>query len=322
MPRPFRFGVIAERFSDREALIRTARAAESAGYATYLVRDHFAAEPFGPQLAPLVTLATVAAVTKTLRVGTLVFDNDYRHPAILAKEVATLDLLSGGRCEFGIGAGWLRAEYKAAGMPYDAPGVRISRLQEAVQVYKQLFIGGRASFAGTYYDVRDLECYPLSAQRPHPPLLIGGGGKRILSFAAREADIVGVLTSSVASGTISFDPVERLAETIMEKIGWIRDAAGERFDALELSLIPSVVVTDDRERAATTYAHERGWNGITTMQVLDMPAVLIGTTDEIVAALHERRERYGFSYFVVTDSDMEAFAPVVARLTTPGSGVR
>ncbi len=322
MARPFRFGVIAERFSDREALVRTAQAAESAGYATYLMRDHFAAEPFGPQLAPLVTLATVAAVTETLRVGTLVFDNDYRHPAVLAKEVATLDLLSGGRFEFGIGAGWLRAEYEAAGMPYDAPGVRISRLQEAVRVYKQLFAGGRATFAGAHYDVRELECYPLPAQRPHPPLLIGGGGKRILSFAAREADIVGVLTSSVASGTISFDPAERLAETVAEKIGWIRDAAGDRFDALELSLIPSVVIADDRERAATDYARERGWESIAAARVLDMPAVLIGTVDEIVAALHERRERYGFSYFVVADADMEAFAPVVARLTTPGGDVR
>jgi len=168
-PRPFRFGVLGEHARTPGALVGTARAAEAAGYVTFLLRDHLVAEPFGHQLAPLVALATVAAATTTLRVGTLVLANDFRHPAVLAKEVATLDVLSGGRFELGIGAGWLRDEYARAGLGFDRAGVRIDRLEEALRVLKDLLGGGPVTVEGDHYALAGLANFPRPAQRPRPP---------------------------------------------------------------------------------------------------------------------------------------------------------
>jgi probable F420-dependent oxidoreductase len=196
-PRPFRFGVLGESVRSAADLVDTAQRAEGAGYATYLMRDHFIEEPFGHQLAPVTALATAAAATKTLRVGSLVICNDYRHPAVLAKEVATLDLLSGGRFELGLGAGFSQPEYEAAGVPYDPPGVRVDRLVEALQVLKGLFGAGPFTFSGRYYTVKDLALFPKPVQRPHPPILVGAGGKRMLSIAAREANIIGIQTATL-----------------------------------------------------------------------------------------------------------------------------
>ncbi len=167
--RPFRFGVFAEGVRSREALLDTARRAEDAGFATFLIRDHFIAEPFGDQLAPLTTLATVAGMTRTLRIGSLVFANDYRHPVVLAKEVATLDVLSEGRVELGVGAGFSRAEYEQAGMAFDPPSVRVERLEEALQVIKGLFSDTPFTFVGQHYSVSGLNSFPKPLQRPHPP---------------------------------------------------------------------------------------------------------------------------------------------------------
>lgn len=312
--RPFRFGVIGEGVRDREGLLATARAAEAAGYDTFLLRDHLIAEPFGPQLAPLVALAAVAGTTARLRLGTLVLANDFRRPAVLAKEAATLDLLSGGRFELGVGAGWLREEYGRAGIPFDAAGVRVGRFGEGVRALKGLLGGGAASFAGSHYALDALETFPGPTQRPRPPILIGAGSRRMLGIAGREADIVGILTSSVASGTLASDPAGMGPAAVEEKLGWVRAGAGARFGEIELSLVPSIVVAGDERAAAARFAAERGWDGVGVDETLAMPSVFVGTVERIAGEMRARRERYGFSYYVVSDAALTAFAPVVAAL--------
>lgn len=315
MTHPFRFGVFGESIRTRAELIDTAQAAEAAGYATFLLRDHFIAEPFGHQLAPLAALATVAAVTERLRIGSLVFANDYRPPVLLAKEAATLDVLSGGRFEFGLGTGFLRAEYEQAGIAFDTPGVRVARFAEALHVFKGLFSGAPFTFSGQFYRIEGFESFPIPVQRPHPPIVVGAGGRRMLALAAREADVIELLTTSTANGILSRDPATRLASAVARQIGWIREAAGERFDAIELSTVISVVIAERRREAAERFARERGWDGVTPDDILAMPTVFIGSVDEIIAEMRERRERYGFSYYVVSDRDMAAVAPIVTRLT-------
>lgn len=311
---PFRFGVVLESVRDERSLRDTVQRAESAGYATVLIRDHFAAEPFGPQLAPLTTLATVAAHSTSLRLGTLVIDNDFRHPAVLAKETATLDLLSGGRVELGLGAGWLAAEYQQTGIPFDSPGTRIARLEESITILKGLLSGKPVTFHGEHYRVTGLESFPKPVQNPHPPLLLGGGAKRMLSLAGREADIISVLSTSVASGVQLDTVAERSSARLAEKVAWIRDAAGDRFESIELSLFPDIHIADDHMTAAGQIAEARGWH-VSPETVLEMPAVLIGSVGRIAENLHERRQKLGFSYFVVSDTDLETVAPVVALLS-------
>ena len=313
-PRPFRFGVICEQMQSAEAWVTKARRAEGYGYATFLIRDHFIQEPFGDQLAPLIALLAATNATKTLRVGSLVLDNDYRHPVMLAKEAATLDLLSEGRFELGIGAGWLRSEYEQAGMAFETAGVRVSRLEEAIHVLKGLFADQPLTFTGTHYTVTNLNGFPKPIQRPHPPLLVGAGSKRMLALAAQEADIVGILPKALPNGTISEEITERLPATMAQKVEWIRQAAGERFHELELNMIMTPIFTEQRLQRAEQLARERGWSGIAGEAVLDMPSIFIGTPDQIIEDLQRRRERYGFSYFVVSDASMEAFAPVVSHL--------
>jgi probable F420-dependent oxidoreductase len=312
--RPFRFGALGERIRSGEELVATARRAEALGYATLLLRDHFVPEPFGDQLAPMVALTAAAGATRTLRVGTLVLDNDYRHPVLLAKEAATLDLLSGGRFELGIGAGWLREEYRRAGMPFDAPGVRVGRLEESLRVLKGLLAGGPLEFAGAHYAVTGLEGFPPPVQRPRPPILVGAGSRRMLGIAGREADIVGILPRALPDGTISEALSERSPATIAEKVGWVREAAGDRFDRVELSMVATVLVAADHAAAAERLAVEEGWGGGAAERVLEMPSVFLGPVERIVDQLQARRERYGFTYYVVPDGAMEAVAPVVERL--------
>ena len=309
--RPFRFGVFAENARSRETLLATGRRAEEGGYSTLLIRDHFIAEPFGHQLGPLTALATVASVTNKLRVGTLVFANDYRHPVLLAKEAATLDILSGGRFELGLGAGFSRAEYERAGMPLDPAGVRVDRLEEALRVLKGLFADAPLTFAGRHYTLTNLDGFPKPLQRPHPPILVGAAGRRMLSIAAREADIIGFQTVSTAKGTVTQDPEARLASTVAEKVELVRRVAGERFGEIELSMVVSVIVTDDRHQAAKQFARDRGWSSVSAEQVLEMPSVFIGTVAQVVAEMQVRRERYGFSYYVVLDHIMDTVAPIV-----------
>ena len=312
--RPFRFGIINEHAHRADAWVAQARRAEALGYSTFLIRDHFTPDFFGDQLAPFTALMAAAAATTELRIGTLVIDNDYRHPVVLGKEAATLDLLSGGRLELGLGAGWLRSEYDRAGLSFDPAAVRIDRLEEAIRVLKDLFAGEPFTFTGKHYVVDGLAGFPRPAQRPHPPLLLGAGSPRMLRLAGREADIVGILGNSTRSGTLVDDPAERLAASVEKKVASVREGAGIRFDDVELSTIVNVLVTPDRRRQAEALITTRGWSGVTPDDVLDMPTFLIGTIDEMVATLEARRARFGLSYYVVSDAALETFAPVVARL--------
>lgn len=310
---PFRFGVINEQMHTPAAWFDHVRRIEALGYATLLLRDHFVPDFFGDQYAPLPALMAAAGVTTTLRLGTMVIDNDYRHPVMLAKEAATLDCFSGGRVELGIGAGWLRTEYEQAGLPFERAGVRIDRLEEAIGVIKGFWADQPLTFAGEHYRVTGIDGTPKPVQRPHPPLLVGGGKERMLKLAGRTADIVGILTSDVSRGTLVSDQNERTPAAVAQKVQWIREGAGERFAEIELSLIPTIIVTDDRRGQTEALIRRQGWE-VTVDEVWQMPSVLIGSVDKIEEDLRTRRADYGFSYFVVSDAEMAAFAPVVARL--------
>ena len=312
--RPFRFGVIHEEPRDAPAWPGHVRRIEELGFSTLLIRDHFVADFFGDQPAPLLALASAAALTSRLRLGTMVLAADYRHPVMLAKEAATLDSLSGGRLELGLGAGWLRREYDGAGIPFDPIGVRIDRLEETIRILEGLWGDGPFSFAGKHYTVADLDGYPKPAQRPRPPLLIGGGRRRILTLAGRTADVVGILTTSVATGTVVDDASERLAGAVAQKLAWVHEGAGARYQDIELSLIPTLIFEEDRDRAAASLIAARGWQGVTPADVFEMPSVFIGSLDEVADQMEARRARYGFSYYVVSDAQLDRAAPLVARL--------
>lgn len=310
--RPFRFGIAVATdpgdIPSREAWIALAHKTEDLGYATFLVADHFINE-----YLPIAALMFAADATRTLRVGSYVFDNNYRHPVLLAKEVAAIDRLSGGRFELGMGAGWYRAEYDQVGLTFDRPGVRIQRLEEALAILKQFFTQDSITFAGDHYTVNDLKAVPKPTQRPHPPIFIGGGAKKVLSLAGREADIVGL--SERVNDDGSFDAAERTEAALKQKVEWVRQAAGERFSAMELNmLISTVIVTDERQQVAEQHARESAMVGMTAEDVLANPFSLIGTVEYMVETLQRRREELGISYLTVTFRDMEAFAPVVARL--------
>jgi len=304
--RLFRFGVTVPSVSAGSAWAEKARRVERLGFSVLAVPDHFR-----DQLAPVPALTAAALATTRLRVGSLVFCNDFRHPVVLAKEAATLDVLSGGRFELGLGAGWLKAEYDQAGIPFDAPATRVERLEEAVTIVKGLLAGERVTFTGRHYSIADLEGRPVPVQRPHPPILIGGGGQRTLSLAAREASIVGFVPRALKDGS-GLDRTDFGEAALRQKIQWARAADGDRFDSLELNaLIQAVVVSDQRTHTADQLAARFK---VARDLVLESPYVLLGTIDEICDTIRQRRERYGISYLTVFERDMEAFAPVVERL--------
>ena len=304
---PFRFGIMVHQTRSKQEWVINAQQVEDLGYATLLVQDHL-----GDQFAPLLALLMVVEATSTLRGGSFVLDNDFRYPVLLAKEVATLDVLSGGRFELGLGAGWWQPEYEQAGIAFDPASIRVSRMEEALQILKGLFADDPLTFSGHHYTVSHLNGLPKPIQRPHPPLLIGGGGKRVLSIAAREASIVGIDVKARADGK-GLDWTTATAAATLQKVEWIRQAAGNRFNELELNLMTyAVVVTDHREQAVQQLASR--WE-MTEKQVLEMPHCLVGTVEQISDALRQRREHYGISYIVVPERSMEAFAPVVSRLT-------
>ena len=304
---PFRFGVQLSNASSGAAWRDLARSVEGLGYSTLFIPDHFE-----DQLGPLVALTVAAEATTDLKVGSLVFGNDYRHPVVLAKEIATLDLMSEGRVEFGLGAGWMTSDYEQSGMTNDPAGVRITRMAESLTVMKSLWSTGACTFEGEHYQITGAIGAPLPHHRPHPPIIIGGGGKRVLGIAAREADIVGV-NPSLAAGYVGPEVLETTtAEYYDERIGWIREAAGERFADLELQVLTFVVqIVPDREDATARLAQMMS---VTAEQVDRSPIALIGTVEQIIERLVERRARVGFSYVVVHEAEMEAFAPVVAAL--------
>jgi probable F420-dependent oxidoreductase len=304
--RPFRFGAAAYRTDEGAAYTENARRVEALGYDTLGVGDHFSPNWFAAGPA----LTAIALATTTVRVSCTVYANDFRHPALLAKEAASIDVLSGGRLEFGLGAGWHKREYDQLGLPFDPPGVRVARLEEALGVIKGLWGDGPVTHAGRHYTIDRLEGMPKPAQRPRPPVFIGGGGKRLLGVAAREADIVGLIAQATAGGNL--DVAGDSEAVLAQKVGWVREAAGERFGRLELAmLIWQVAVTDDRRAAAEEIAAARG---LTPAQVLTSPYFLLGSVEHIVERVQALREQYGISYFTVFPGDVEAFAPVVARL--------
>ncbi len=305
--RRFRFGVQAHTASSGEEWAALARKVEDLGYSTMFVPDHF-----GDQLAPMPALMAAADATTELKVGALVFDNDYRHPVVLAKEAATLDVLSGGRFEFGLGAGWMTTDYEQSGIPLDPPGVRVDRMVEGLAVIKGMFAEGPFSYQGEHYAIDGLNGLPKPLTRPGPPVLIGGGGKRVLSIAAREADIVGI-NPNMRSGVVGPDAAaDAVASSVDRKVGWVREAAGDRFDDIELNTLTFLtIITDDRMGMAGKLAPVFG---IEPSEVPELPHAFLGTVDEICDDLERRRERWGLSYFVVQGDGMDALAPVVARM--------
>jgi probable F420-dependent oxidoreductase len=314
MTRPFRFAVQVSSLP-AEGWIERVRSYERMGFSTVFCPDHF-----GPQWDPTALLAAAAAVTTKLNVGSLVYDVDYRHPVIHAKGAATIQLLSGGRHEFGIGAGWMKTDYDEAGMPYDSPGTRIERLEEALAIIKSMWANERTSFSGKHYTITNIAKAAELPAGATPKILIGGGAKRILRLAGRHADIVGI-NPSLPEGRITQNSAADLAvERLDEKLAWVREGAesvGRRFADIELnSLVFVVAITDDASGLRKALAAN---TGMSVEQVATNPIFLTGSAAEIQDGLAKRRERYGLSYIVIQGRDpaaVESFAEkVVAPLT-------
>jgi probable F420-dependent oxidoreductase len=284
------------------------REVEALGYSTMFVPDHF-----DEGLGPIAAMATAAAVTTTLNVGALVFDCDYRHPAVLARELATIDLLSGGRLEVGLGAGWKKLDYDRAGIAMDTPKVRVDRMIEHVTVLKALFSGETVNFAGEHYTITDLDGTPKPHRGGGPVIVLAGGGRRVLRFAGANADIVGV-NASIHSGEIDTAAAQdALPGSIDQKVAWVREGSGDRFDDLELNAWLSVAeVTDDSAGLGEILG---GVFMADAADVLASPLTLIGSAGEIAERLQARRERWGYSYTVIPGDRARDFAPIVAGLT-------
>ncbi|HAG97860.1 MAG TPA: LLM class F420-dependent oxidoreductase [Ktedonobacter sp.] len=305
MQQPFRFGVVTERAQSGAEWRTKAKKAEDLGYATFLVPDHN-----DKDIAPVAAMMAAADATTTLRIGSFVFNNDLRHPGLLAKEVATLDLFSEGRFEFGLGAGYLPSDYNQLGIPFERAGTRISRFEEALYLIKKLLTEEMpVTFSGNFYSIEQAKGLPRPVQKPHPPIYIGGGGERVLSFAAKQANIVGFAPKNSQKGLNMKDAT---AEAMTKKVEWVRTAAGECFSTLELSCIVfRIIITDHRVQAMQRAA---GHIGLSVEEVATSPHLLIGSIDEIVADLQERRAQHGISYIEILEEYTEQFAPVVARL--------
>jgi probable F420-dependent oxidoreductase len=304
----FRFGVQVGGSPSAADWRALAHKIEDLGYSTLFMPDHF----LETELAPMVGISIAAAATDRLRVGALVLGNDYKHPAVVAKETATLDLLTDGRVELGIGAGWMKTDYEALGMPYDSAGTRINRLAEAIAVVKGAWGDGPFDLNGEHYTIRAYNGLPKPVQQPRPPILIGGGGPRLLRLAGQEADIVGI-NPNLRAGAITSDALKTsLAEQTQEKIGWVRDGAGARFGDIELQIRYFVAaITDDADGLAEAMAP--GF-GVSATEALQSGVALVGTVDEVCDTLTKRRDEWGVSYVVLGDDTFEVFAPVVERL--------
>jgi len=311
MPRPFRFLADARRIATRREIAETVRRAEAIGIDTLVIPDHLI-----EQLSPVPAMATVAAVSDRLRVAAFVFNNDLRHPAVLAQDLASLDVLSEGRLDVAIGAGWNRPEYQAIGIGFDPTAVRQRRLAEAIAVLKGCFGDAPFSFAGEHYTITGYDAHPKPAQKPHPPFLIGGGGRRTLALAAREANIVG-LAPRILPGGVG-DPASVTFAATAEKIAWVREAAGDRFDELELNVYPSMVgitMTDDPRGEAERVAErlrERSGVALTVDEVLEAPHLFIGTVDTLAEKFTRLRDELGISSFMV--GEVDEMPAVVERL--------
>ena len=311
--RPFRFLATVDGYPGFAELTSLARKAEAVGCSAFVLPDHLIG-----QYAPMPLLAVVAAATERLRVGTFVLNACLRHPAVLAQDLATLDVLSGGRVEIGLGAGWNKPEYDAIGLPFEPAGARIRRLAEAITILKGCFAEGPFSFSGEYYTVTGHDGVPKPAQRPHPPVFLGGGGKRLLTLAAHQAQIIGLAPRLMPGDPPRVDARSLTAAATEEKIRWIREAAGDRFGELELNTYPAggpaVVTGDPRAEARRRAGRIREQTGaeLTTEEILDSPHMFIGSIKDLTRKFADLRERFGISSFLI--DDLDALAPVVEEL--------
>ncbi len=304
--KPFRFGLIGKAQS-REEWIEQAKKAEELAYTSFLASDHLYWE-----FSPIAALQAAASATTTLRIGSNVFSNDFWHPVPLAREAATLDVLSGGRFELGIGAGYFAGEYAQAGIPFASAKERIARLEEAVQVITGLFREEPLTFSGHYYTIQGLSL-PQPLQRPRPPLYMGGGGKLMLSAAARHSDIVGIVPRALPNGYFDLSGADQIGTA--RKVAWVREAAGSRFEELELSIpILTVALTETEKDRLEAVKPLAALSGVSAEALLETIHNLVGSEDQICEELLERRERYGFSYITTTITNAEQMAPIVARL--------
>jgi probable F420-dependent oxidoreductase len=313
--RPFRFLTDTSDSPDGPGLAILARRAESLGYSALMMPDHLV-----QQYAPVPLLTAAAMATEELRVGTFVFNNNLRHPAVLAQDLATLDRLSGGRLDIGIGAGWNRPEHETIGIPFEPAGTRITKLAESLAVLKGCFGDGTFSFAGEHYTITGYDAQPKPVQRPHPPIFVGGGGRRLLTLAGREAQVVGLAPRLVmdSRGKPVLDARSITLAATAEKIGWVRAAAGERFGEIELNTYPTggpMVLTGNAKAEAARRAdklRERTGVELTVEEILESPQVFIGSVKELTRKILDLREHLGISSFLF--DDMEAFAPIVEEL--------
>jgi probable F420-dependent oxidoreductase len=307
--RPFRFGIQAKPTDSRARWVELARKAEALGYSTLTMPDHF-----DDQMAPVPALQCAADATSTIRLGALVYDNDYKHPVVLAKELATMDVLSDGRVEIGLGAGWMASDYAASGIAYDPPGVRISRFVEGLAVIRGALGPGPFSLAGEHYTITDYNGLPKPVQQL-PPVLIGGGAPRMLKLAARNADIVGV-NPDLHSGAIDRATLGSMsAEAVDQKIAWVTDAAVDagRAEHIELNVrVFMVSITEDVSGATQLIAD---FARQPPEMITETPFALVGPPSKLIDDIVARRERWGFSYVIVGEDEVEQFAPVVAGLT-------
>jgi probable F420-dependent oxidoreductase len=309
--KPFHFLADARAIVPGKELAEKARRAESIGFHALVVPDHLM-----NQMSPVAAMTAIAAATEHLRVSAFVFNNDLRHPAVLAQDLASLDVLSNGRLDVAIGAGWNKPEYDAIGLAFDPTPVRQARLEEAVAVLKGCFAEGPFTFRGEHYTITEYDGRPKPVQKPHPAFFIGGGGRRTLTLAGRQADIVGLAPRIGKERTV--DARSLTFEATVEKIRWVREAAGERFDRLELNVYPSswpITVTDDlygEARRVIGSLKERTGVDLTEAEVLDSPHIFIGSIDRFVEKFQALRERLGISSFMV--GEIDELAPVVERL--------
>ena len=311
MAKPFRFGLHLHTPITGMSWLDSVRYVEDQGYSSLLIPDHF-----HHQYGPISALAAAAAVSTELKLEGLVFGNDYRHPVVLAKEMATLDQISAGRCEFGIGAGWMRNDYQQMGLPYDPPGKRIERMLEGLEIIRLCWGSQPFDYAGTHYRISGYDGQPKPYRERTPPIVVGGGGPRMLKVAAQHADIVAV-TANLRAGEVGEDAIADSMPTAYDaKIGRVRECAGTRFDDLELSSLTMITqITNDKASALAAIAE---MFDASEVDVAASPAVLVGSVAEITETLQERRDRWGFNYVVVQQDGgqgIERFAEVVAALT-------
>ena len=305
--KPFRFGVQLPSPGDARSWVEQARRIETLGYDIATMPDHF-----DGQLAPVPALQSVLDATTTLRAGALVFDNDYKHPVVLAKELATMDVLSEGRVEIGLGAGWMTSDYEQSGIQHDRAGIRIDRFVEGLAVIRGAMAPGPFSFEGDHYKISDYDGLPKPVQKPQPPIIIGGGGRRVLSIAAREADIVGV-NGTLHAGVIGAEAIATMTNAaVTEKVQIVAEAAASRINDIELHIRTFFVsVTNDRD---TQLGEMAQLIQVDESELAASPFALIGSPAKIAEDLTARREQFGFSYITVGAEELDSFAPVVAEL--------